>query len=77
MSPLFQANLRMDKRVPQKDKQKKVEDLLTKLGLMKVADTLCGLPNGAIRAISGNIFLFTIPILFPFYQTGTPDDSVI
>ena len=50
----------MDKRVPQKDKQKKVEDLLTKLGLMKVADTLCGLPNGAIRAISGNIFLFTI-----------------
>ena len=49
----FHANLRMDKRVPQEQKQKKVEDLISKLGLTKVADTLCGLPNGAIRGISG------------------------
>ena len=49
----LQANLRMDPKMCEEKRRKKVEDILVTLGLTKCRDTLVGLPNGKIRGISG------------------------
>ena len=49
----WQANLRMDPKMCEEKRRKKVEDIPVTLGLTKCRDTLVGLPNGKIRGISG------------------------
>ena len=43
----------MDKSISVAEKKKKVEATLTALGLQKVKNSYCGLPDGSIRGISG------------------------
>ncbi|XP_048586783.1 protein white isoform X3 [Nematostella vectensis] len=48
----FQALLRKDRHVPDKERMLKVEEVITELGLLKCADTVIGTP-GRVRGISG------------------------
>lgn len=50
---MFHANLRMDKAVPGFRKEEKVYRVLSKLGLLKVQNSLVGYPGGLVRGISG------------------------
>ncbi|KAL5263101.1 hypothetical protein ACHWQZ_G008494 [Mnemiopsis leidyi] len=50
---LFHATLRMGRNVSMKVKRAKVEKVLHELGLKKVENSLCGMPGGLIRGISG------------------------
>ncbi|KAL9966625.1 hypothetical protein ACROYT_G024728 [Oculina patagonica] len=48
----FQAFLRMEKHVPNKQRKERVEEVILQLGLTKCADTYIGIP-GRLRGISG------------------------
>ena len=50
---MFHANLRMDRATPGFRKEEKVYKVLSKLGLLKVQDSLVGYPGGLVRGISG------------------------
>ncbi|CAL4117650.1 unnamed protein product [Meganyctiphanes norvegica] len=51
-SLIFQATLRMDKNIPQKQRLARVEEVMIELGLTKCSDTLVGIP-GRLKGISG------------------------
>ena len=50
---MFHANLRMDRTIPSFRKEEKVYKVLSKLGLLKVQNSLVGYPGGLVRGISG------------------------
>ena len=49
----------MDRKISEKEKELKVKAIMKKLGLTKVKDSLCGLPDGSIRGISGRFAVWT------------------
>jgi len=49
---VFQALLRMDKHIPYQERMRRVEEVITELGLSKSADVQIGIP-GRIKGISG------------------------
>jgi ATP-binding cassette, subfamily G (WHITE), eye pigment precursor transporter len=49
---IFQSQLRMDRHFSFEDRMRRVEEVITEIGLTKCADTMIGIP-GRIKGISG------------------------